>query len=67
MMILDTNVLSALMQQSADPAVVAWLDNQSADAIWITSITLFEACYGLELLPAGQRKTLLQQRFNSLL
>jgi len=67
MMILDTNVLSALMQQSADPAVVAWLDNQSADAVWITSITLFEACYGLELLPAGQHKTLLQQRFNSLL
>ncbi|OIQ73434.1 toxin FitB [mine drainage metagenome] len=67
MMILDTNVLSALMQQSADPSVVTWLDNQPADSIWITSITLFEARYGLELLPAGQRKTLLQQRLDSLL
>jgi len=67
MIILDTNVLSALMQANADPTVVAWLDDQPADAIWITSITLFEARYGLDLLPAGQRKTLLQQRFSSLL
>jgi hypothetical protein len=67
MMILDTNVLSALMQQPADSAVVVWLDDQPAESIWITSITLFEARYGLDLLPAGQRKALLQERFDRLL
>jgi len=67
MMILDTNVLSALMQQPPEPQVVAWLDRQSAESIWITSVTLFEARYGLELLPAGHRKTTLQERFGSLL
>ena len=66
MIILDTNVLSALMQQQPDPLVVNWLDAQPAEAIWVTSITLFEARYGLALLPASQRKTLLQQRFEQL-
>lgn len=67
MIILDTNVLSALMQQQPDVQVVAWLDNQPAESIWISSITLFEARYGLALLAPGQRKSLLQERFDQLL
>lgn len=67
MIILDTNVLSALMQQQPDAQVVAWLDNQPAESIWISSITLFEARYGLALLAPGQRKSLLQERFDQLL
>ena len=66
MIILDTNVLSALMQQQPDPHVVAWLDAQPAESIWLSSITLFEAQYGLALLPAGRRKDLLEQRFEEL-
>ena len=67
MIVLDTNVLSALMRTAPDAAVVAWLDRQAVESIWITSITLFEARDGLALLPAGQRKNLLQERFNQLL
>lgn len=67
MIMLDTNVLSALMQQRPDPQVVAWLDDQAADAIWLSSITLFEARYGLALLAPGQRKNTLQERFDQLL
>jgi predicted nucleic acid-binding protein len=65
--VLDTNVLSALMQQQPDAQVVAWLDKQPAESIWISSITLFEARYSLALLAAGQRKSLLQERFDQLL
>lgn len=67
MIILDTNVISGLMQQQPDPVVVAWLDEQPAESIWITSITLFEARYGIALLTQGQRKADLQDRFNQLL
>lgn len=67
MIILDTNVLSALMQQQPDRQVVAWLDDQPAESIWINSITLFEARYGLALLVSGQRKSVLQERFEQLL
>lgn len=67
MMILDTNVLSALMQKRPDPQIVAWLDEQPAESIWISSITVFEARYGLALLTSGQRKKVLQERFEQLL
>ena len=67
MIILDTNVLSALMQLQPDPQVVAWLDRQAAESIWLSTITVFEARYGLALLADGQRKTLLQERLDGLL
>lgn len=67
MIILDTNVLSALMRREPDMAVVAWLDLQPVQSVWITSITLFEACLGLALLPAGRRRQALQAAFTRLL
>lgn len=67
MIILDTNVLSALMQQQPDVRVIGWLDSQPAESIWISSITLFEARYGLNLLADGKRKTMLLQRFDELI
>lgn len=67
MIILDTNVLSALMQQQPDAQVVAWLDQQPAESVWLNSITLFEARYGLALLASGQPRSLLQERFEALL
>lgn len=66
MIILDTNVLSALMQKQPDAIVVEWLDKQAAETVWISSITQFEIQYGLDVLADGQRKTLLHQRFNEL-
>ena len=66
MIILDTNVLSALMQVRPDTAVINWLDAQPAEIIWISSITLFEARYGLNLLPEGLRKTTLLERFEQI-
>lgn len=67
MIVLDTNVLSALMQQQPDAHAAAWLDRQPAELVWITSVTLFEARYGLALLAAGKRQKDLQQRFEKLL
>ena len=67
MIILDTNVLSALMQQHPEIAVVEWLDRQSAQSIWITSITLFEAHLGIALLPKGKRRQALEAAFTQLM
>jgi predicted nucleic acid-binding protein len=66
MILLDTNILSALMQRVPDPAVVAWLDTQAPETVWTTSVTLFEARYGLALLPDGQRRVRLQQELEQL-
>ena len=63
MIILDTNVLSALMRKTPEAPVVAWLDRQPAESVWITSITLFEARLGLALLPKGRRQETLEAVF----
>ena len=67
MIILDTNVLSALMRQSPELTVVEWLDRQQADSVWITSVTLFEARFGLAVLPKGKRRQSLETAFARLL
>lgn len=67
MIILDTNVLSALMRDTPAVAVVAWLDTQAPESLWTTSITLFEIGLGLELLPVGRRRALLQDAFRGLI
>lgn len=67
MIILDTNVLSALMRVRPEAVVVNWLDRQSANSIWITTITLFETRLGLSLLPDGQRHQALEMAFARLL
>jgi predicted nucleic acid-binding protein len=65
--ILDTNVLSALMRTAPEAVVVQWLDRQPAESIWITSITLFEARLGLALLPRSRRRQALEAAFGRLL
>ena len=67
MIILDTNVLAALMRTVPEALVVAWLDRQPAESVWITSITLFEARFGLALLPSGRRRQTLEAAFARLL
>lgn len=67
MIILDTNVLSALMRQTPDKAVVLWLDNQPRTSIWTTSITVLEVRFGLQILPAGKRRSALVQAFEGVL
>ena len=67
MIILDTNVLGAMMRTDPEPSVVAWLDRQPAESVWITSITLFEARFGIALLPSGRRRQTLEAAFARLL
>jgi predicted nucleic acid-binding protein len=56
MIVLDTNVLSALTRPEPDEAVVAWFDRQERRSIWITAITVFETRTGIALLPEGRRR-----------
>jgi len=67
MIVLDTNVLSALMRREADPAVVAWLDLQPSESIWTTAVTVFEIRFGLELLAPGRRGRQLEHAFSRVL
>jgi toxin FitB len=62
MIVLDSNVISALMR-SPDPNVVRWLDTQPAQSLWTTSVCVFEIEYGIQSLPRGKRRKQLQEDF----
>jgi predicted nucleic acid-binding protein len=67
MIVLDTNVLSALMRTEPDSAVVSWLDRQSPESIWTTAVTVLEVKFGLELLAEGRRRQHLESAFAQML
>jgi hypothetical protein len=58
--LLDTNVLSALIERKPPPAVIAWLIRQLVSSAWAASITIVEIEYGSQQLPAGRRRTCLE-------
>jgi len=65
--VLDTNVLSSLMRQTPDRDVVEWLDHQPRSSMWTTAITVLEIRFGLQILPAGKRRSLLMLAFDTVL
>lgn len=67
MIVLDTNVLSALMRQSPDKQVIAWLDEQPRSSIWTTAITILEIQFGLQAMPPGKRRKHLMETFERML
>ena len=67
MIILDTNVLSALMRQAPDRQVVAWLDEQPRSSVWTTSVTVLEVRFGLQVMPLGKRRAHLLRAFETVL
>ena len=67
MIILDTNVLSALMLKKPDTKIVYWLDAMPPESIWTSSITVFEIHFGLEIMDDGSKKKRLKETFESVL
>jgi hypothetical protein len=56
MLILDTNVISEIMQSLPTPRVLAWWSQHRALELFTTAITVGEILYGIELLPRGKRR-----------
>jgi toxin FitB len=67
MILLDTNVLSALMRQRPETEVITWLDRQARTSVWTTSVTVLEIRFGLQVMTTGKRRSLLIANFERLL
>lgn len=67
MILLDINVISEVMKAKPDAAVLTWLDAQSVDTLFISSITLAELKFGIGSLPDGRRKDGLNQALQGVL
>ena len=59
MIILDTNVVSEPMKPEPNPVVRAWLNDQAAETLYLSSVTLAELLFGIAALPSGKRKDML--------
>lgn len=60
MIVLDTNVVSEPLRAAPNPTVVAWLDAQVAEHLFLPAICLAELLAGVEALPAGRRRRVLE-------
>lgn len=67
MIVLDTNVVSEAMRAEPDPTVLAWLDAQAAETLYLSSITLAELLFGIGALPGGRRRDALNGTLEGLL
>jgi len=67
MIVLDTNVISELMQDKTNTLVVKWLDAQPIESIWTTSVCVYEILYGIHLLKKGKRRRYLEKAFEKIL
>lgn len=56
MILLDTNVVSQAMKPEPDDAVRAWLDDQAAETLYLSSVTVAELMFAIGALPGGKRK-----------
>lgn len=63
MILLDTNVVSEVMKTRPAEAVVAWLNGQDSEKLYVSAITIGEIVYGLHILPDGKRRSGLRERF----
>ena len=60
MIILDTNVMFEPLKPLPEPAVLDWLDRQSPQTLYLTTVNLAELLAGIEVLPQGRRRAELQ-------
>jgi predicted nucleic acid-binding protein len=56
MILLDTNVVSETMKPAPNHMVQRWLDEQTAETLYLSSVTIAEAMFGIRTMPDGKRK-----------
>ncbi|GGD71589.1 VapC toxin family PIN domain ribonuclease [Rhizobium anhuiense] len=62
MILLDTNVLSEPWKPAPDERVVAWLDAQAIETLFLSVMTIAELRFGIAAMPLGKRQTILHDR-----
>jgi toxin FitB len=62
MILVDTNVISEPLQQVSNARVIAWIDAQAVETLYLSAITVAELRFGIAVLPAGKRRDRLRGR-----
>jgi len=62
MILIDTNVISELWRVEPNPDVLAWIDAQTVETLYLSAITVAELRFGSATMPEGKRRTIYQER-----
>jgi toxin FitB len=65
--LLDTCVVSEPLKPSPNESVLEWLDNQAAESLFLSTVSLAELLAGVAAMPAGRRRSSLTTGLSSLL
>ncbi len=65
MILLDTNVVSEPLRPAADLHVLAWIDAQAIETLYLSAITVAELRYGIAAMPMGKRRDILSRRLET--
>lgn len=67
MIVLDTNVVSEAMKPEPATTVRDWLDEQAAETLYLSSVTVAELLFGIGALPDRRRKEKLAAALDGML
>ena len=59
--LLDTNILSELRRLKPEPKVLAFIEEYPLDQLYISSVTIAELRFGIELLAESEHRPVLQR------
>jgi len=62
MILLDTNVISEPWKPAPEPRVLAWIDAQAIETLFLSAVTVAELRFGIWAMPAGRRRSVLHER-----
>lgn len=62
MIVIDTNVISELWKIEPNSNVLAWMDAQTIETLYLSAVTVAELRYGLAAMPESKRRTIYQER-----
>jgi len=67
LILLDTNIISEVMRPAPDPRVICWLNEADVGILHVSTISIAEILYGLDLLPAGRRRVGMKEQVEAFL
>ena len=62
MILVDTNVISELWRIAPDPGVLAWVDAQAIETLYLSAVTVAELRFGVASMPQGRRRSVYHER-----
>jgi len=65
MILVDTNVISELWKAEPNPNVLAWVDAQAVETLFLSAVTVAELRFGLATIPEGKRRTIYHERLEN--